>query len=347
MPQHADHSTGPGADFEALYRRTMQLVRQVDQLSTLREISLAVNASLELAETLPIVANVVHGALDVRRITIYEFRPKEDTLQPLIAKYGSDLITASRLEEDAVPREGSHFGDAIANHAVILVNDIPQPEVYIPLIAKGEPLGVMLLQGRLDEQPFATDDAHFYHQLGSQIAIAIHNAQLYALAVNDGLTGLYVRRYFDLRLEEEFAAAQRYERVFSLLLFDIDHFKKFNDTHGHQTGDEVLKQFAHLIKKNTRQSDICCRYGGEEMAVILPQTEMEEASMLANKLCKRIRDHVFLGVGAKELSVTTSIGVATFDDSYGAPREVVEAADKALYEAKELGRNRVELAGMG
>ncbi len=180
--------------------------------------------------------------------------------------------------------------------------------------------------------------------MGAQIALAIHNAQLYALAVTDGLTQLYVRRYFDLRLDEEFSAAKRYGRVFSILLLDIDHFKRLNDTYGHQAGDLVLKQFAQLLKNNTRQADVCCRYGGEEMAVIMPETLLYDGAVLASKLCARIRDKRFLGPGKEPLSVTTSVGVAQYHEGLKHPEDVVQAADAALYRAKELGRNRVELA---
>ena len=341
MPKRKRLRTG---DYDRLYRHYMHLTKQVDHLSTLREIGLAINVSLEFDETLPIIANVVQGALDVRRLTIYTLHPEEDTLKPVIAKYGEDLITQERLEEESAPRRGSPFGEAIDSRAVVLVNEGPRSEAFVPLFAMGDALGVMLLQDRRDGVAFNQDDAILFRQIGSQIAIAIHNASLYALAVNDGLTKLYVRRYFDLRMEEEFASAKRHGRIFSLLMFDIDHFKKFNDTHGHQTGDLVLQQFAKLLQHNTRQSDICCRYGGEEMTVILPGTGMEEAAMLANKLCARIRENVFTGQEDQELSVRSSIGVAAYVPQFGNCGDMVKAADTALYRAKELGRDRVELA---
>ncbi len=333
-------------DFDVLYRRNMQLVRQVDHLSTLREIGLAITETLELHEALPIIANVVQGALDVRRLTLYELSQDGDSLQPLVAKYGKDLIDRERLAEDTVPARGSRFGDVLRERVVALSYRAGHAEALIPLIAKNEPLGLLVLEDPEDDEPFRDEEQVLFRQMGSQIAIAIHNAKLYALAVTDGLTDLFVRRYFDLRLDEEFAAARRYNRVFSVLLFDIDHFKKFNDTHGHQTGDLVLQQFARLLEKNTRDADICCRYGGEEMVVILPETSLEEASLLANKLCARIREHVFRGTSDQALSVTASIGVAQHHRSTQKSGDIVEAADKALYRAKELGRNRIELDGV-
>ena len=332
-----------GGDYESLYRQNIALRRQVDQLSTMREIGLAIYASLEWEETLPTIAHVVQGAVEVRRVTIYELENRGEILKPVIAKYGGDLIGQDRLGEETEPCRGTPFGRAIEGRAPVLDNDAHRSTAYVPLFARNMPLGVLVVQDRLDGQPFSADDAALFQQLGKQVALAMNNAQLYAMAVTDGLTGLYVRRYFDLRLGEEFAAARRYGRVFSVLMFDIDHFKQFNDTHGHQTGDRVLRQFAALLQENTRKADICCRYGGEEMAIILPETDIEEAALLADKLCGRIRRHIFEGAGGEQLHVTTSIGAAAFLPRLTAPEQVVTLADDMLYQAKGGGRDRVEV----
>ena len=332
------------AEYKALYRRNLELTRQLEHLSPLREIGLAISASIEIGETLPIIAHVVQGALDVRRLSLYQIQEDGETLRPVIAKYGDDLITPDRLEEETVIRRGTPFGEALERRSVVLIETLQGGEAYVPLIAKHEVLGVMLLEGRRDGFHFDKADLALFQQLGSQIAIAIHNAQLYALAVTDGLTRLYVRRYFDLRMEEEFAQARRYHRVFSLLLFDIDHFKRFNDMHGHQIGDLVLQEFAALLRRNTRQSDICCRYGGEEMTIILPETPMVDAALLANKLCALVRAHRFRASGDQALQVSTSIGVAGYRPEYADAPEMLAAADTALYAAKANGRDRVELA---
>ncbi|HEO69624.1 MAG TPA: sensor domain-containing diguanylate cyclase [Candidatus Hydrogenedentes bacterium] len=330
-------------DYEVLYKQCLALRQQVEHLAVLREISLAVNASLELNETLPIVANVVQSALEVRRLTLYELEKDGVRARPIVAKYGGDLIERSRLEEEYVHVAGTPFEGAVRTRQVALVETAYERRAYVPLIAKNDVFGIMLLEDPLSGIPFTKQDAALFQQIGLQIAVAINNAHLYALAVNDGLTGLYVRRYFDLRMDEEFEKARRYARAFSVLLFDIDHFKRFNDTHGHQTGDLVLKEFARLLRANTRKSDICCRYGGEEMAIILPETEIEEASVLANKLRRVIADHAFAGDQGQALRVTTSIGVAQYDAHFETQADMVRRADEALYEAKELGRNRVKV----
>ena len=332
------------ANFEALYRQNMVLRGQVEQLSTLREISLAISGSLEKSDAMRLIVEVVQGALDVLCVTIYENDAENQCLRPSVAKYDRDLITADHLEEEVVPWNQPPFDEALQGRRIVVRHSEDDSEAYVPLIAQDEHLGVMLLQNRRDGLPFSQEDTRLFQLLGSQIAIAIHNAQLYALAVTDGLTKLYVRRYFDLRMQEEFALAQRHDQAFSVMLFDIDHFKKFNDAHGHQTGDAVLRQFSRLLQKNTRDSDICCRYGGEEMTIILPQTRLDEGTRLAEKLCALIREHPFVGTSDQELHVTTSIGIADSDGAWESADALVEAADQALYDAKEDGRDQVRQA---
>ena len=135
--------------------------------------------------------------------------------------------------------------------------------------------------------------------------------------------------------------AKRYENHFSLILIDIDFFKKFNDKFGHQSGDAVLKQVAQTLKKNVRTTDIVCRYGGEEMSIILSNTTGEEAAHTAQKLCKAISERVFDLANNQKEHVTISLGVATYPQNGQTPQELIEHADKGLYKAKENGRNQV------
>lgn len=333
-------------DYDSLHRHNVELLRQVNHLSMLREVGLAIGASLDPGEALPLIANVVQGALEVSRLTIFELDKDGRMARPMVAKYGRDLITRDRLEEEEEMARGTALGEAAQRRRVVIEDGDLGSRAYVPLLAKDTLVGVMRLEAPLDGREFRDEDTGVFQDVGAQIAIAIHNAHLYAMAVTDGLTGLYVRRYFDLRMEEEFDQARRYGRRFSLALLDVDHFKRFNDEHGHQTGDRVLRDIAALLRANTRRSDICCRYGGEEMAVVLPETGLNEAAILATKLCARIREHELEKDETQRLRVTASIGVAEFREDWTGPGDMVAAADAALYRAKELGRNRVELAGI-
>ena len=163
----------------------------------------------------------------------------------------------------------------------------------------------------------------------------------YKLATIDGLTELYNHRYFQDTLKKQIDISRRYNQPVSLIICDIDFFKKFNDTYGHQAGDAVLRQVAQTLKKNSRTTDYVCRYGGEEMSIILPNTGVEEAVLLANRICSAVSEKPFHLTPVDTAPVTISLGVATFPDNAQTPQDLIEWADKGLYYAKEHGRNQV------
>lgn len=163
----------------------------------------------------------------------------------------------------------------------------------------------------------------------------------YRLATTDGLTELYNHRYFQDTLKKQLDLARRYEQEFSLIIVDIDFFKKFNDTYGHQVGDAVLRTVAQILKKNTRATDYVCRYGGEEMSIILPQTSKKEAMINAQRICDAVAKTPLKVNSNTEVNITISLGVSTFSQDGDTPQKLIECADKALYYAKEHGRNQV------
>lgn len=163
----------------------------------------------------------------------------------------------------------------------------------------------------------------------------------YRLATIDGLTELYNHRYFQEQMLQQITNSKRYNTEFSMIIIDIDFFKKFNDVYGHQSGDAVLKQVAAKLKKNVRSCDIVCRYGGEEMTIILPNTNYEDAHTTAQKICDLIAEKPFKLVNNQESNVTISLGVSTYPQDGSTPSEIIENADKRLYVAKENGRNQV------
>ncbi|MBX6422802.1 GGDEF domain-containing protein [Thermosulfurimonas sp. F29] len=168
------------------------------------------------------------------------------------------------------------------------------------------------------------------------------NERLRLLSILDGLTELYNHRYFQERLREEFERARRYRRSISLIMLDIDHFKKINDTYGHLAGDFILRGLSRLIRENIRKSDIPARYGGEEFAIILPETDLRGASVLGERLREKVAQEPFY-FEEHAIRVTISVGVAScFPSMNGTdPRKLLETADKALYYSKTHGRNRL------
>lgn len=170
----------------------------------------------------------------------------------------------------------------------------------------------------------------------SPLLVEVHIfKQTEKLAMVDGLTGVFNRRYMDVSLKKEKNRCDRYEKKFSVLIIDIDDFKKFNDIYGHLFGDRVLQITAQTIREGIRNEDVLCRYGGEEFLVILPETDIEGAEFLGNRLCKFIREKNFLA----ENKITVSVGVATYPDFGDTEEKVIGEADKALYKAKKSGKN--------
>jgi len=182
--------------------------------------------------------------------------------------------------------------------------------------------------------------------LADQAAIAIENAQLFEemekLAITDSLTGLYNRRYFFAYAENEIERSKRYNKNLSIIMMDIDHFKKINDNFGHQIGDQVLKEIADICLAILRKVDVMCRYGGEEFVVLLPETEVTNAAHAAERMCTAISS-LRLKSEKGDVSVSVSIGVAEMEKSRGSFEKLLAAADAALYSAKETGRNRVRV----
>lgn len=167
------------------------------------------------------------------------------------------------------------------------------------------------------------------------------NAQLEQMATTDGLTGLYNHRHFYARLTEEVKRAKRYQHPLSMIMADIDEFKKFNDTFGHLTGDSVLRIIAGLVSENARENDLVARYGGEELAIILPETDLATTHLVAERMRRVIESSPEL-IKLSGKSVTVSFGLAQLDETTDNCSDFVNKADVMLYRAKEKGRNRVE-----
>jgi diguanylate cyclase (GGDEF)-like protein len=164
------------------------------------------------------------------------------------------------------------------------------------------------------------------------------------MSTTDALTGLRSRRYFDELIQVEFLRARRYESPLGLLMADIDFFKRTNDEHGHLGGDTILRSIAKMLRKSLRGTDVACRFGGEELAVVMPHNPVDGCRTMAERWRKRVERARFDGPDGGEMKVTLSIGVAAYGRAHATPDDLVAAADAALYRAKKAGRNRVEVA---
>ncbi|HYI02697.1 GGDEF domain-containing protein [Hyalangium sp.] len=174
---------------------------------------------------------------------------------------------------------------------------------------------------------------------GDNIETQYHET-IYTLTIADGLTGVNNKRYFLEYIEREMGRSHRYHRSLTLMMFDIDHFKKINDVHGHLAGDYVLRELAQSIKRLVRREQCFARYGGEEFAMVMPEDGPEKARLFAEKIRKLIEEKTFI-FEDKEIPVTISIGVAEMEQDMTEPTQFIKVADANLYRAKKAGRNRV------
>jgi diguanylate cyclase (GGDEF)-like protein len=231
----------------------------------------------------------------------------------------------------------------------------PPPATYlcIPMMAQGEALGVLHLQSRGDASPepdalLLKTKQQLAQTVADSIALALANLKLSDTlrnqSIRDPLTGLFNRRYMEETLERELRRVSRVQRPLGIIMLDVDHFKQFNDTFGHEAGDVLLRELSGFLKAHIREEDVACRYGGEEFTLILPEATLEVTQGRAERLCADVKHLHVQHEGQPLGNVTLSLGVALFP-THGTTREaVLRAADAALYRAKREGRDRVLLA---
>ena len=214
----------------------------------------------------------------------------------------------------------------------------------LPLVVEGEILGCISLNS---DQPNAFDaqDLQFFSVIGYQMAATLKHFQRFSsvknMAIYDTLTGLHNRRYFEERLEVEAQKCFCSSTPLSLVMVDIDFFKKVNDTFGHTEGDQVLCKVSSLLKTSVRKKDIVARYGGEEFILILPEARLEESFVIAERI-RRLVENTLFEVGKAQVNLTLSMGISNFPSHrVKSKEELMEMADQALYDAKRGGRNRV------
>jgi diguanylate cyclase (GGDEF)-like protein len=215
--------------------------------------------------------------------------------------------------------------------------------IGIPLISQDAVLGIFTL-GMREEGAISAYQQHMLSIIANQVAVSISNARLHNLmqrmATTDGLTGLINHRHFQDKADDEFARVQRFPEPLSIIIFDLDHFKKVNDTYGHPVGDAVLKRVSRILKETVRNVDIAARYGGEEFIALLVNTDDKGAAQMAERIRATVEKSKFV-LDGKNIPVTVSIGYATFPRDGAHKKDLIEKADQALYWAKGHGRNQI------
>jgi diguanylate cyclase (GGDEF)-like protein len=222
--------------------------------------------------------------------------------------------------------------------------------ISYPIVVRGRRIGLLNFTDKADGGSFNDVDLSMLEIIGPQIAVALERAdwqeratQFQLMSITDPLTGLLNRRYLEERLTEELNRSSRYNYPMSCLMIDIDDFKKYNDRNGHQAGDVALKITAHSLKAALRSADVACRYGGEEFCVLLPQTSVSEAGVIAERMRQRVAETDYpFGKSQPMGTVSISIGISTLAKNIDTAERVIAAADRALYHAKAEGKNRIE-----
>lgn len=331
--------------------------RRMKELQTLYEISNAINYYSDQEEFLKFLLTHTVEILRAERGSIMLLDDKTDELVVKVAiggKYRIQTANGVKLGYGIcgiVAKEGkgricnSGFKDPNFKsfNSLLPVEDI-RSLLCAPMKFKEGTIGVINIVNKIDGKEFNEDDLSLLTLIASQAAIAIENTKLYILSITDGLTKLYVYRYFMARLSEEILRARRYGLKLSIIMIDIDNFKSFNDTYGHQLGDQILQKVANIIRETIRGGiDIPCRYGGEELAIILPETRAEEAYITAERLRETIANTI-INHPTGEIKITCSFGVASYPQDGQDVHELVGSADKALYVSKNTGKNKTTMA---
>lgn len=321
------------------------LEKQVAGLLDLFEIARDFNDCLSFDGIAAILKEKVMPELSFQQmlLVLLEKREEESAVQRVLSinemgvqdSLGSELLTPKNFQSMQFAKETGKMYQV-------------EKELAFPILVDGELGAYLLVSGS------GTDDLAKFEVLAAYLALQVKKVRLYEtvreLSIHDGLTGVFVRRHFEERLDEELKRSLKYDLPLAVLMLDIDLFKRYNDTQGHLAGDATLKQVAALLRENFRRVDIVARYGGEEFVVVLPETRRAEASEVAERIRSNIARHNFK-VYNDQTRVTVSLGVALFPDDIpdtfpktdfaALAAELIQRADQALYRAKDEGRNRV------
>ena len=341
--------------------------RKAREFEALYQLGRTMASTFNLQDILSRISQTVSSLLHAQAMSLMLLSPDGRVLSTAA---GYNLFDEALQATEAIrPRQGSSPSlVAVREKRPVVITDFAANPIYapwlqaasgqgyqsflaIPLIAQDRALGCINLY-LTERHEFDANEIQLLSTFASQAAISIENARLFEetrqLAITDELTGLANHRQFYHQLAREVRRAQRYRRFLTLLMLDLDHFKGYNDRYGHLAGDQALRETGEVLRRNAREVDILSRYGGEEFAIILPETDLQQAAYQAERIRVAVAGHAYRGKDSKpEGDLTMSIGVATLMPEMRKIEELVHHADRALYHAKSQGRNRVELAPAG
>jgi len=345
------------AELKALKELSISLQNQVHDILDLYEVTKKINASLNMGEMLKIFREAVDKiskSVIANIILIDESQDKPAAKVTYeICNPSSDRPASSEIHGGPPGKFERIIAEAVFARKEVISLKLPIDKdhpfvqylgesrglfIALPLLSEGIPIGILTIHGAENEH------TESFSILAEQLSLELKKISLYEkvqeLAITDGLTGVYVRRHFIERLDEEVARSKRYNLGLSLLMIDLDHFKRCNDTYGHLVGDIVLKEITKIMKEYVRQVDLIGRYGGEEFVIALPDTDKKSAINIADRIRSSVEKHKFRAYD-ETISMTISTGVASFPENGEDVVTLIDSADQALYKAKQEGRNKV------
>lgn len=328
---------------------------------SLQSFTSGINAS-DAKETYSSILSQSTEMLRARRssLLLYDEASNELTVKALLGPHAK-MVSAERVRlGDGVSGEVMLNGQPLVVRDMAESGRVPAPAdrlyktrsfISFPISIRGRKLGVLNVTDKDDGSPYDEADLELIESLAPQMALALDRAdwqekaaQFQLISITDPLTGLLNRRYLEERLAEELKRSERQNYAMGFLMIDIDDFKYYNDQNGHQAGDLALEMTAQCLKSVLRAADVASRYGGEEFCILLPQTSLEEAKAIAERIRHRVeRTRVPHGKTQPLGVVTVSIGISAYDETLQTPTAIIGAADRALYLAKRRGKNRVEV----
>lgn len=310
------------------------------------EVAVAVVERPRLREMLEAVSRSIVSNLGFDRIRFFLVDPSHSELKGVLGLQIPDRLLDLSGEKYPLNSNVNRLVDAVIKPASeIKLTSAGGRIVFVPLQVGGQIIGCMAVDNLLSQIVIDSEQMNALRSLTGQIGMAVMNARLFEdieqQAITDGLTKLYVYRYFQQRLKEELDRADRYSYSVALIMMDVDNFKNFNDTYGHALGDKVLEYLAQIIRTNIRRIDLAARYGGDEFILLLPEITEQEAWLMGTRLLNALKDSTILTPSGEKIHIRVTLGVSMYVSDARNSHDLMEAADRALYWAKKNNRGEI------
>ena len=340
-----------------LYERSKtekeDLDKTLQNLSLLYNIGKAMNYISDLKNLLQYILNQAVDIASAEKGSIMLYNNETGRLNIRVLTGLEDIKFQEKVNNNEIKCRSFKPGEGVAGKVFLaskpmIVNNIREDSGFIesetsyvksiaciPMVVYSDVIGVINVTNKKNGKEFTEKDVEMLKAVSDQAAVAVNKAQLWDMAVTDSLTGLYVRRYFMIKLQEEIHRAERYNKKLSVIMADLDRFKNINDTYGHDVGDRALQTISQFLQKNVREVDAVARYGGEEFVILIPDADERAAFFLAERLREALSK-----IKLENLPhITVSLGIATYPNDGTDIEDLIKKADIAMYAAKQAGRN--------